>query len=53
MKWKTIALLSGIVATAILLIFFWRTRTGQDQALQTALAGVVNDYRMIIVRSSC
>src|SRR5260370_14480885 len=49
MKWKTIALLSGTIAVTVLLIFFWRARTGQDQPLQTALDGIVNDYRKIIV----
>ncbi len=49
MKWNRIALLSGIIAVTVLLIFFWRARTGQDQALQTALDGIVNDYRKIIV----
>src|SRR5262249_39682968 len=49
MKWNRIALLSGLIAIAVLLILFWRTRTGQDQALQTSLDGIVNDYRKIIV----
>jgi peptidoglycan/xylan/chitin deacetylase (PgdA/CDA1 family)/tetratricopeptide (TPR) repeat protein len=49
MKRKTIVLLSGIVAIAVVLFFFWPTRTRHDQALQTALAGILNDYRKIIV----
>ena len=49
MKWKTIALLTATIATTVLLIFFWRARTGEDQALQTAIEGIVNDYRKIIV----
>jgi len=47
MKWNRIALLTGTIAVTVLLIFFWRARTGQDQALQTALDGIVNDYRKI------
>src|SRR5262249_57151958 len=49
MKWKRIALLSGAIVITVLLIFFWRARTSQDQALQAALDGIVNDYRKIIV----
>jgi hypothetical protein len=49
MKWKTIVLLFGIVVIAAVFFFFWPTRTRQDQALQTALAGILNDYRKIIV----
>jgi FtsZ-interacting cell division protein ZipA len=50
MKRKTIVLLSGIVVIVALLIFFWSTRTRRDQTLQTALAGILSDYRKIAKR---
>src|SRR5258707_5683732 len=50
MKWKSLALLAGgLAVAAALFVFLWRTRPQQDQALQTSFAGIVEDYRKIIV----
>jgi peptidoglycan/xylan/chitin deacetylase (PgdA/CDA1 family)/tetratricopeptide (TPR) repeat protein len=49
MKWKTIAILSGIAALAVVVFLFWPARPRQDQALQTSLTGILSDYRKIIV----
>ncbi len=47
MAWLAAA---AVIVLAAILYFLQRTRTPQeDPALQTALAGVVNDYRRIIV----
>src|SRR5215468_6706496 len=48
MRRKLIAV-AGVCVAAILLIVVWRWRTRTDDALQSALSGIVSDYRKIIV----
>src|SRR5260370_5735453 len=49
MNRRATAVLACGIVVAIVFLLFWRSRNRPDQALETALAGILSDYRKIIV----